>query len=112
MLKSLSPGRIDAASAGSVQVQTGAASSLEDIGEMRFRLEVAQSGALRQILYQAASSKFFGFAILLVIFLNTIVLALQSMHSATVGFGWFFAVFDHIFLGIYIMEAAMKLYTW
>ena len=52
----------------------------------------------------------FNIAILMVIFLNAITIAMETTSLST-SIPLFFAATDNIFLGIYLLEFVMKVYT-
>ncbi|ORZ29578.1 Ion transport protein-domain-containing protein [Catenaria anguillulae PL171] len=61
-------------------------------------------------MYNVIVSKFFSNSILLIIISNTVLMALQTTE-ANKNYGWYFDVIDQAFLGLYIMEAGIKLYA-
>lgn len=66
--------------------------------------------SFRRVLWGVVDSKLFGGMILTVIFLNTLVIALQTDYRLTVLSSWYFDIIDNLFLGIYVFEALSKMY--
>eukprot|EP00163_Fabomonas_tropica_P009426 TRINITY_DN1922_c0_g1_i5.p1 TRINITY_DN1922_c0_g1~~TRINITY_DN1922_c0_g1_i5.p1 ORF type:complete len:443 (+),score=66.30 TRINITY_DN1922_c0_g1_i5:325-1653(+) len=66
----------------------------------------------RTWLYRFIDSKWFSGSILFVIFLNTVLIAVQTDASIEIKAGWYFEVVDNVFLGIYVFELVAKLFVW
>ncbi|XP_013386088.1 cation channel sperm-associated protein 1 [Lingula anatina] len=83
-------------------------------GERHRRQKILKqdAGQLHQLLYDFVESKGFGAFILTVIFMNTGMLVAQTWEEIMVRGGWYFSVFDNLFLGIYIMEVVLKIYVY
>jgi cation channel sperm-associated protein 1 len=73
--------------------------------------EVAQWPALRRMVYGVVQSKSFGSFILLMIFANTLLIALQTDRGITQSAAWYFDVADNMMLGVYVFECAAKMYS-
>eukprot|EP00128_Syssomonas_multiformis_P003001 Colp12_sorted_trinity150504_noHs@11681 len=85
---------------------------VEKADKLKFEREVIlNSSPLRQFLYRVIETKYFSGFILTVIFINTILIALQTVKEAVYKGAWYFSVIDQVFLGIYIMEMVFKLFV-
>ncbi|KAL0249605.1 hypothetical protein GEMRC1_004835 [Eukaryota sp. GEM-RC1] len=73
---------------------------------------ITQWSSFRRYCHQIVELAAFNNAILLIIFLNTVLITLQTSYSYQILFNWHFGFLDSIFLGIYIFEALVKLYVW
>ncbi|KNE66175.1 hypothetical protein AMAG_19355 [Allomyces macrogynus ATCC 38327] len=78
------------------------------------RAELAQDphAWVRRYCLGIVASNTFSSAILVVIVVNTAVLAIQTMAFLSTNFGWYLSLLDQIFLGIYLMETITKFYVY
>ncbi|KAL0216535.1 hypothetical protein P9112_008719 [Eukaryota sp. TZLM1-RC] len=72
----------------------------------------SQWSSFRRFCHQIVEHRHFSNIILLIIFLNTIIITLQTSIDQQIAFGFWFDLLDAIFLGIYLAEAFIKLYVW
>jgi cation channel sperm-associated protein 1 len=72
---------------------------------------LATWSARRMYVHDIVEWGVFSTAILMVIFLNTILISLQTDAELQVKVGFFFSVVDSIFLGVYLFEIICKLYV-
>ncbi|KAI8830631.1 hypothetical protein BJ741DRAFT_619427 [Chytriomyces cf. hyalinus JEL632] len=87
--------------------------SLESEENMSQLLEHIDKGPwLRSYVFNLTQSNAFSSSILLVILLNTIFLALETVDSFNRSYCWYVALIDCACLGIYIAECILKLYSW
>ncbi|KAJ1497539.1 Cation channel sperm-associated protein 1 [Coelomomyces lativittatus] len=77
-----------------------------------FNTESANYSWFRKQCFYISSSNLFSSSILAVIGINTLILALQTTYILNSNYGWYFAVLDQVFLGIYIMEMLLKIYVY
>ncbi|KAI8613840.1 hypothetical protein BC830DRAFT_431679 [Chytriomyces sp. MP71] len=67
---------------------------------------------LRSRLFDLTQSSYFSTFILMVILLNTIILALETVDSFNKAYSWYVSLIDNACLGIYMAECILKLYSW
>eukprot|EP00736_Rhodelphis_marinus_P012398 Rmarinus@m.10744 len=65
----------------------------------------------RRYVKSFVDSRIFSGSVLTVIFLNTILIALQTDINMQMQADWYMAFIDNIFLGIYVFELILKLYV-
>ncbi|KAI9224968.1 Ion transport protein-domain-containing protein [Blastocladiella britannica] len=63
----------------------------------------------RRELFDIVTSNTFGNLIMFIIMINTATLAVQTTASIQQNYGWYLAMADQVFLGIYLMETFLKL---
>jgi hypothetical protein len=66
---------------------------------------------IRQLCYKMTQSKRFDIMVFIIIFLNTIILALKYPTQSS-SFQNIVSVFDNIFLAIFHIEALIKICAW
>ncbi|KAI9139620.1 Ion transport protein-domain-containing protein [Paraphysoderma sedebokerense] len=112
-LVSSGSGVISAASSGSLM--SGAAKS--DIINLKMKKELEGASWARRNLYPIINHTIFSSTILFIIIVNTMILALQTLQYVNQNYvfcppeGWYLAVVDNVFLGIYLMETILKIYV-
>eukprot|EP01083_Nonionella_stella_P037407 101960_1 len=67
---------------------------------------------LRLYLHDVIESNWFSASILFAIFINTVLITLQTTRDSEVTAGWYFSVCDNLLLGIYIVELILKMFVW
>ncbi|ORY43798.1 voltage-gated potassium channel [Rhizoclosmatium globosum] len=67
---------------------------------------------IRGRLFEVTQSNYFSSFILLVILLNTVILALETVSSFNHAYSWWISILDSACLGIYMAECALKLFAW
>ncbi|KAI9176209.1 Cation channel sperm-associated protein 1 [Blastocladiella emersonii ATCC 22665] len=100
-------GRRSSAYSGTTSIATSAASS--DSPSLYYQAGLLDAHWTRRYMFNVVTSSYFNSTILLVIFLNTAVLAVQSTTYINTNFGWYLSLLDQIFLGVYLMETLCKL---
>ncbi|KAI8802654.1 hypothetical protein BJ742DRAFT_910759 [Cladochytrium replicatum] len=74
--------------------------------------QLRSSGFFRKTALEFCQSQIFNNGMLLIIIINTVVMALQTVTSLNKLYGWYFSALDSVFLGIYLFECTFKLYCW
>lgn len=89
----------------------GSASSAESI-DLNLVDQISSGSWLRSTIYDITQSSTFSNFILIVILANTICLSLETVKVIRKAFGWYLTIADCCFLGVYILECALKLFSW
>jgi cation channel sperm-associated protein 1 len=87
------------------------ARSQADVSEEFNAAEREHWSALRKHVFKVIDSKWFGAGILVIIFINTVLIAVQTDRGTEMAAGWYFDVVDNFFLGIYVFELFAKLFV-
>ncbi|KAJ3371077.1 Cation channel sperm-associated protein 1 [Allomyces arbusculus] len=88
------------------------AQSVDPHSVLRAELAHDPHAWVRRYCLGIVASNTFSSAILLVILVNTVVLAIQTTSFLSTNFGWYLTLLDQIFLGIYLMETITKFYVY
>ena len=80
----------------------------EDMAKIVF----ATGSSFRVFCLRMVTHKLFGGVILSSILLNTVLITLQTTRFIEVAAGWYLAILDNVFLGIYLFEIVVKLYVY
>ena len=68
-------------------------------------------GTFRDYVFKLVTHSFFNNGILVVILINTFLIALQTESYFSLRFSWYFSFIDSVLLGIYMVELVLKLYA-
>ena len=63
-------------------------------------------------MMRVVDSAFFNGAIMTVILINALILVLSTWREVERHANLYFTVLDGIFLGVYVVEAVLKIYVW
>ncbi|KAJ3193010.1 Transcription initiation factor TFIID subunit 5 [Irineochytrium annulatum] len=74
--------------------------------------QIHTSSWLRGKVFDLTQTSIFNNLILLVILMNTVVLSMETVDELNKAYGWYLTVVDDAFLGIYILESVLKLFSW
>ncbi|ORZ34641.1 Ion transport protein-domain-containing protein [Catenaria anguillulae PL171] len=96
----------------SLRIASSRSASDSTANQTVFLLGLAESSWMRQQCYRIVSHGLFSSSILLIIVLNTILLAVQTTPYLNANYGWYLSLIDQIFLGIYLMETITKIYVY
>ncbi|KAG9394138.1 Cation Channel Sperm Associated 1 CatSper1 [Carpediemonas membranifera] len=99
-------------SMGSLSMASTATSADEDFMEDEKELfdadEIIRWPQYRKFIFNIATSSWFNMTILGVIFLNTVMMTLQTISYIQINFGWYMTILDNVFLAIYVFELLLK----
>ncbi len=73
--------------------------------------EVIKWSQFRKFCHGLAMSSWFSSLILIVIFINTGMITLQTLASIQTNFGWYFTAVDNSFLALYTFELLLKFFV-
>ena len=93
-----------------VAVRTARLPTLKGISGRQYPVPIYNE--FHRIIFDFTESRIFSGFILFIILLNTLILIAQTWIKLAVFCSWIFSAIDYIFLGIYIMEILLKLYSW
>jgi hypothetical protein len=101
-----------AASAGSVGSAASAQSAISAASIQVSMTDIASWSSFRRLMYALVRRESFSWCILSIIFLNTVLITVQTNTSTEQAYGYYFSIIDNVFFGIYIFEASAKLYVY
>lgn len=95
----------------------GASSAGGDLGASTERMQLlvtltATWSPFRLYLLDLHEKAWFSGGVFAVIMLNTLLIALQTDRLLGVDGGWYMSAIDSAFLGVYVVELAVKLFVW
>ncbi|KAJ3022169.1 UNVERIFIED_CONTAM: Cation channel sperm-associated protein 1 [Siphonaria sp. JEL0065] len=97
---------------GSMAAVYESETSMQSIENSQLLTQVHSGSWFRKRIFEITQSNYFSSFILLIILLNTVILALETVSTFNRAYSWYFSILDSACLGIYMAEAALKLYSW